>query len=126
MNQTADILSPPCSCCGSDDMLTPEEYTELWRDSEGYYCKACVKKLTTPPRVKEVTGEPKYVTQMRKICSGHSAAGVTDEKGKRYMCDAFTASAVTQVWDSLNEENKKKFAALPLMKAIKVTWSMVK
>lgn len=41
------------------------------------------------------------------------------------LFDLFTASAVVQVHDALNETNRAKFAALPLLRMVDVTWKLV-
>ena len=42
------------------------------------------------------------------------------------IVDATTAHAVLTVYGALNEANRPKFAALPLMKMVEVTWKMVR
>ena len=114
-------LSPTCGRCGSVENIPNKDYPT---DEEGYYCSDCIKELTTPPRVK-TKNEPLYITQMRHILK-HGAAGITDEKGRKTMCDSFTASAVTQVWDKISEVNRDKLRSLPMMKAIKLCWMAIK
>jgi hypothetical protein len=48
-----------------------------------------------------------------------------NKRGWFYM-DAFTASAIVNVYKALNETNRAKYAALPLPKLITVTWKLVK
>ncbi len=45
--------------------------------------------------------------------------------GSKVLIDGFTASAVVQVYDALNDTNKAKFVALPLVKMVDVTWKLV-
>jgi len=47
-----------------------------------------------------------------------------NKKGWVYL-DTFTASAVKQVYDQLNDQNKAKFTSLTLTKMIDVTWKLV-
>ena len=53
----------------------------------------------------------------------------TDPNGKRrtnrVLVDSFTASAVVQVYDALNETNKAKFATLDLLRMVDVTWKVI-
>jgi len=39
--------------------------------------------------------------------------------------DLFTASAVVQVHDALNETNQAKFVSLDIMKMVDLTWKLV-
>jgi hypothetical protein len=41
------------------------------------------------------------------------------------IVDAFTASAVVQVWNALSEANRAKFGAMPLTRMVTVTWKLV-
>lgn len=45
--------------------------------------------------------------------------------GKRVTLDAFTASAMVQIYDRLTEENQAKYIALPWPKFLSVTWKLV-
>lgn len=47
------------------------------------------------------------------------------KKGWVYL-DGFTSSAVVQIHNALNDTNKIKFESLPAMKAIDVTWRLIK
>jgi hypothetical protein len=107
------VASPACGCCGQ---------------IEGYYCSECVKRLTTPLTEEKKPEEPQYITQMRKIVAEKTAAGVRDENGKKFMCDMFTASAATQVWDALSTEQRTKLLSKKLtMRAfINFAWKCVK
>jgi hypothetical protein len=42
------------------------------------------------------------------------------------MVDLFSASAMVKVYDALNDENKIKFAALPIVKMAKIAFQLVK
>lgn len=46
------------------------------------------------------------------------------KKGWFYL-DLFSASAVTAVYDALNEENRQRFAGLPLVTAVKVAFQLI-
>jgi hypothetical protein len=48
--------------------------------------------------------------QLHKIVSGKQAQSVKFGNGKTRKVDHYTASAITQVHNALNDENKKKFA----------------
>lgn len=40
------------------------------------------------------------------------------------MVDASSANIVVQVYDALNESNKKKYIGMPVEKMVKVAWSL--
>ena len=44
--------------------------------------------------------------------------------GKKVLVDAFTASAMVQIHDALNEENRAKYLALPWPHFVTVTWKL--
>lgn len=46
--------------------------------------------------------------------------------GRKVYVDLFTASAVVQIYDALNEANRAKFVALPWPQMIAVTWKLAK
>jgi len=50
--------------------------------------------------------------QLYKIVKDRTAASVKFGNGKSSKVDGYTASAITQVHNALNDENKKKFAAM--------------
>jgi hypothetical protein len=119
------VASPACGCCGQIEDIPFLAYPH---DEEGYYCSECVKRLTTPLTEEKKPEEPQYITQMRKIVAEKTAAGVRDENGKKFMCDMFTASAATQVWDALSTEQRTKLLSKKLtMRAfINFAWKCVK
>jgi len=48
------------------------------------------------------------------------------EKYKGMMLDTFTASAIVQVYDAVNDANKKKLDSLKLPKLVKLVWKVMK
>lgn len=60
------------------------------------------------------------IAKFREIVQHHQHAKV-DGVG----VDAFSASAVTQVYDALTAENKAKYAAFPAAKMVDVAWKLI-
>lgn len=50
----------------------------------------------------------------------------TGSKKGWVILDGFSASAIVQVYNALNETNKAKFAALPLVKMATVAFKLIK
>ena len=48
------------------------------------------------------------------------------EKYKGMMLDTFTASAIVQVYDAVNDANKKKLDSLKLPKLVNIVWKLLK
>lgn len=46
--------------------------------------------------------------------------------GRKVYVDHFTASMLVQVHDALNEANRAKFVALPLVRMVDVGWKLTK
>jgi hypothetical protein len=63
-------------------------------------------------RIMEETIEESVMDQLHKIVKDKSAQPVKFASGHSRKIDHFTASALTQVHNALNDENKKKFADL--------------
>lgn len=61
------------------------------------------------------------IDQMRQIVKEKQARKI---QGK--MVDLFTANHVVQVYDALNDANKKKLESLPLLKMVDLVWKLVK
>lgn len=62
--------------------------------------------------------EPEIITQIRDIVSSHQAKKLKDPvSGKMVMIDAFTANAISQVYDLLSTKHKELYAkkGLPMM-----------
>jgi hypothetical protein len=60
------------------------------------------------------------IEKLRKIVREHQHAKI-----EGYLVDGFTASGLVQVYDALSEENRAKFAALPLPQMVDVMWRLV-
>ncbi len=41
------------------------------------------------------------------------------------ILDGVTANMLVKIYDSLNDDNKKKFGYLPILQAVKLGWSLV-
>lgn len=61
---------------------------------------------------------------LRQIVDEHQAQRIRID-GRKVYVDAFTASAVVQVYDALNETNRAKFIVLPWPKMVAVTWKAI-
>ncbi len=64
------------------------------------------------------------------IRTGHLCARATQGQRKGTKCgvilDLFTASMLTQIYDKLSESNRTRFDSLPILKAVKLGWALVK
>lgn len=60
------------------------------------------------------------ITQLRKIVADCQHAKIDG-----VLVDLFTASAVVQVYDALNETNREKFASLDILRMVDLTWDLV-
>lgn len=58
---------------------------------------------------------------IRKITREHQAAKVNE-----VLIDGYSASAVVQVYDALNDANKEKLLSLPVAKAVTVVFKLIK
>ena len=64
--------------------------------------------------------EPDTVQKIRQVLKkGYS-------KVDGIMVDHFTASAIIQVYDNLNDQNKEKYGKLSIKKMADVAWKLVK
>lgn len=57
--------------------------------------------------------------QVKKVVEERQCARVSG-----VLVDGTTAAVIVQVHDALNDENKKKFAALPIRRMAAVAWKM--
>jgi hypothetical protein len=72
-------------------------------------------EATTPPTGKEFID----------LCRDVLANGVYGDNRELKGVDAFTASAVTQVYDALSPENKAKMETLPTSRLVDIVWKLV-
>ena len=76
--------------------------------------------------------EENVMDQLHKIVAGKQAQSVKFGNGQSKKIDHFTASAITQVHNAVNDENKKKFAdmvarsAHHMQKAAEFSWKSMK
>jgi hypothetical protein len=63
--------------------------------------------------------DPPIIAKMREIVDKNQA-----KKIKGMMVDRFTASMVIQIYDALNDKNKKGFGNMPLPKMVDVGWKL--
>lgn len=60
------------------------------------------------------------IAAVRQIVQEHQYAKIDG-----YMVDGFSASAIVQVYDALNDANKEKYAALPVSKMAAVAFKLI-
>jgi hypothetical protein len=65
---------------------------------------------STPLQAEETQIEEAVMDQLHKIVSGKQAQTVKFGNGQTKKVDHYTASAITQVHNAVNDENKKKLA----------------
>jgi len=84
-------------------------------------------KLTTDPRFTVRDTDARHVAAIRKVCREQQHNRIQCPVTKRRVAvDAFTASAVITVHDSLNDANRAKFAACSIAKMAAVAWKLLK
>lgn len=77
--------------------------------------------------VSEAVKEPEVITKIRDIVKKHQHASIKDPKlGKSVKVDAFSASAIVQVYDAINDANKEKFAAMSIHQMATVAYKLMK
>jgi len=70
--------------------------------------------------------DPVHIAVLRTIVREHQYARVRCPVTKRMVgVDAFSASAVVQVYDAINAENRVKYAAFSIRKAADVAFKLV-
>ena len=83
-----------------------------------YYSKTLDKYFSVPYggpmgaaiQAEETQSEEAVMDQLHKIVAGKQAQSVKFGDGSTRKVDHYTASAITQIHNALNDENKKKFA----------------
>ena len=68
------------------------------------------KNIDAAIQAEEVQLDEAVMDTLHKIVAGKSAQSVKFASGHTRKVDHFTASALTQVHNALNDDNKKKFA----------------
>jgi hypothetical protein len=61
-----------------------------------------------------------WIEDARAVVDEHQARKVNG-----MLLDAFTASMLVQVHDALSETNRRRFAEMPLLRAVTVGWKLV-
>lgn len=79
------------------------------------------KLLERGPVVKEAASPEQKIAQLKNIVDNHQATKVDGQ-----IVDSFSASAILAVYRALNEENKAKFAAMPVRQMAIVAFKLVK
>ena len=75
----------------------------------------------------EAKGDPEVIKQLRDIVKKKQNKVVKDPKsGKKMRVDGYSASAIVQVYDALNTQNKKKFSDAGLMKMQSIAFKFVR
>jgi len=65
------------------------------------------------------------IEMLRGIVAGSQAQKIRVD-GKKVYVDLFTASAMVQIYDALNEENRAKYVGLPWPTFVDVTWKLAR
>jgi hypothetical protein len=77
--------------------------------------------------INEAVKEPEVITKIRGIVKNHQHASIKDPKlGKPVKVDAFSASAIIQVYDAINDANKAKFAGMSIHQMATVAYKLMK
>jgi hypothetical protein len=77
--------------------------------------------------INEAVKEPEVITKIRGIVKNHQHASIKDPKlGKPVKVDAFSASAIIQVYDAINDTNKAKFAGMSIHQMATVAYKLMK
>ena len=87
---------------------------------------ADVKKYFVSENLREMK-DPKIISKIRDVVKNRQNQVITDPVSKRKMrMDGFTANAIIQVYDKINNTNKKKFSALSLPKMQQLAMKFIK
>ena len=71
--------------------------------------------------------DPQIISKIRDVVKNRQNQVITDPVSKRKMrMDGFTASAIIQVYDAINNTNKKKFSKLSLPKMQQLAMKFIK
>jgi hypothetical protein len=77
--------------------------------------------------ITEAVKEPEVIAKIRGIVKNHQHASIKDPKlGKPVKVDAFSASAIIQVYDAINDTNKAKFAGMSIHQMATVAYKLMK
>jgi hypothetical protein len=77
--------------------------------------------------INEAVKEPEVIAKIRGIVKNHQHASIKDPKlGKSVKVDAFSASAIIQVYDAINDTNKAKFAGMSIHQMATVAYKLMK
>jgi len=77
--------------------------------------------------LKEANEEPQVIQDLRWIVKNKQNKKVKDPvSGKQMRVDLFSASAVTQVYDNINDTNKKKYVTASLPKMVSMAFKLMK
>jgi len=87
---------------------------------------ADVKKYFVRENLREMK-DPQIISKIRDVVKNRQNKVLTDPVSKRKMrMDGFTASAIIQVYDAINNTNKKKFSKLSLPKMQQLAMKFIK
>jgi hypothetical protein len=77
--------------------------------------------------IKEVATDPQIIEDLRWIVTNKQNKKVKDPvSGKTMKVDLFSASAVVQVYDNINDSNKKKYVTVSLPKMVSMAFKLLK
>lgn len=109
-------MNDPCPECNGHVVLVLED--PVLGDQEAYtaMCDDCHWELHVPA---EATARSR-IGALRAIVRDHKAARIDG-----YIVDAFTASMLVKVYESLSPENRERFGKPDLMRLVNLGWSVV-
>ena len=93
----------------------PETYDEHIQQVERDDLADAIRETRKLPR-----GTP-LIERLRDIVTTESAARIDG-----LLVDLWTASTVVQVHDALNEDNRRKFAAMPLRRMVDIAYKLAR
>lgn len=77
--------------------------------------------------LKEANEEPQVIQDLRWIVKHQQNKKIKDPvSGRTMTVDLFSASAVTQVYDIINDANKKKYVTASLPKMVSMAFKLIK
>lgn len=95
--------------------------------NQGTDVKLSTKADLNKKKVNEASNEPDVIKQIRKVVDDQQNAKIKDPKsGKKIRMPLYTASAIIQVYDSINGSNQRKFVESGLVKMSNIAMKMVK
>lgn len=76
--------------------------------------------------VNEASSEPQIITQLRDVVKNGYKTLKDPKTGKKMKVDSYSASAITQVYDAINQSNKDKFVKGGLLGMQNMAFKVIK